>query len=53
MGTKGWYSYYWAKRTEEGDHEIRSVPSTLGEHSVPGDVFPKESFEQHYEKTVL
>ena len=50
MTTKNWHGYYWAKRTEEGDYEIRSVPSTLGEHSVPGGVMPKEGFEEHYEK---
>ena len=44
------HSYYWARRTEDGNYEIRSVPSTLGEHSVPGGVMPKEGFEQHYEK---
>jgi hypothetical protein len=47
---ENWHGYYWARRTEEGDYAIRSVPSTLGEHSMPGGVFPKESFEQHYEK---
>jgi len=50
MKTKNWHGYYWARRTEEGDYEIRTVPSTLGEHSVPGGVFPKESFEGHFEK---
>ncbi len=50
MRTKGWHGYYWARRTEEGDYEIRSVPSMLGEHSVPGGVMPKEGFEEHYEK---
>lgn len=50
MRTKNWHGYYWGKQTEQGDYEIRSVPSTLGEHSLPGGVFPKESFEQHYEK---
>ena len=50
MRTKGWHGYYWARRTEEGDYELRSVPSTLGEHSVQGGIFPKEGFEQHYEK---
>ncbi len=50
MRTKNWHGYYWAKRTERGDYNIRSVPSTLGEHSVPEGIFPKESFEQHYEK---
>ena len=49
MRTKGWHGYYWARRTEEGDYELRSVPSTLGEHSVQGGIFPKEGFEQHYE----
>jgi hypothetical protein len=48
--TKHWHGYYWARRTEDGNYEIRSVPSTLGEHSVPGGVMPKEGFEQHYEK---
>ena len=50
MTTKNCHGYYWAKRSEEGDYEIRSVPSTLGEHSVPGGVMPKEGFEEHYEK---
>ena len=50
MRTKHWHAYYWARRTEAGDYEIRSVPSSLGEHSAPGGIFPKESFEQHYEK---
>ena len=50
ISTKGWHGYYWAKRTEEGDYEIRSLPSMLGEHSVPGGVMPKEGFEKYYEK---
>ena len=50
MKTKNWHGYYWARGTEEGDYEIRTVPSTLGEHSVPGGVFPKEGFEGHFEK---
>jgi hypothetical protein len=50
MRTKGWHGYYWARRTQEGDYEIRSVPSMLGEHSVPGGVVPKEGFEEHYVK---
>jgi hypothetical protein len=36
MRIRNWHGYYWARRTEEGDYEIRSVPSMLGEHSVPG-----------------
>ena len=50
MRTKNWHGYYWAKQTEEGDYEIRSVPSALGERSVPGGVMSKEGFEEHYEK---
>jgi hypothetical protein len=50
MRTKGWHGYYWARLTEQGDYEIRGVPSTLGEHSRPGGVFPREGFEEHYEK---
>jgi hypothetical protein len=50
MRTKNWHGYYWARRTKEGDYEIRSVPSMLGERSVPGGAMPKEGFEKHYEK---
>jgi hypothetical protein len=53
MRTKGWHGYYWARLTEQGDYEIRSVPSMLGEHSVPGGVMPREGFEEHYEKVDL
>ena len=50
MRTKNWHGYYWARRTGEGDYEIRSVLSSLGEHSVPGGVMPKQGFEENYEK---
>jgi hypothetical protein len=50
MRTSSWHGYYWARRTREGDYKIRSVPSTLGEHSVPGGIMLKESFEKLYEK---
>ena len=50
LRTKNWHGYYWARRTEHGDYEIRSVPSMLGEHSVPGGVMPKKGFEEYYEK---
>jgi hypothetical protein len=50
MKTKNWHGYYWARRTEEGDFEIRSVPSTLGERSVPGGIMSKEGFEEYYER---
>jgi hypothetical protein len=50
LRTKGWHGYYWAKPNEAGDYEIQSVPASVGEPSVPGGVFPKEGFEEHYEK---
>jgi hypothetical protein len=50
MRTKNWHGYYWARRSGEGDYEIRSVPSSLGEHSLPGGVMPKQGFEENYEK---
>ena len=50
MGTKRWQGYYWARRTEGDDYEIRTVPSSLGEPSASGGVFPKGGFEEHYEK---
>lgn len=48
--TKNWHGLYWARRNARGDYEIRSVPSSLGEPSMPGGVFPKEGFEEHYER---
>ena len=50
--TKGWHGYYWARRTYEGDYEILSVPSSLGERPVPGGVFPRAAFEKLYEEVV-
>ena len=52
MSTKGWHGYYWARRTGEGDYEILSVPSSLGERPVPGGVFPRKAFEKLYEEVV-
>jgi hypothetical protein len=53
MRTKNWRGYYWAKRTEQGNYEIRSVPSSRGEHSVSGGVMPRQGFEEHYKRVVL
>jgi hypothetical protein len=39
-----------SRRTEQGDYEIRSVPSMLGEHSMSGGVMPKVGFDEDYEK---
>ena len=50
LGTEGWNGLYWARRTESGDYEIRSVPTSLGEPSARGGVFPGESFERLYER---
>jgi hypothetical protein len=40
MRTKVWHGYYRARSTEGGDYEIRSVPSSLSEYSVPGGLMP-------------
>jgi len=50
MATRNWHGYYWARPTEKGDYEIRTVASSLGEPSALGGVFPKKGFEEHYEK---
>lgn len=50
MGTKNWHGLYWARRTPDGDYELRSVPTSLGEPSMPGGVFPKAGFEGLYER---
>jgi hypothetical protein len=42
--------YFWARRTERRDYEIRTVPSSLGEPSASGGVFPMEGLEEHYEE---
>ena len=53
LKTKNWHGYYWARRNEARDYEIRSMPSSEGEPSVPGGVFPKEGFEKHYEQIAV
>jgi hypothetical protein len=32
------------------DYDIRTVSVSLGEPSLPGGVFPKRGFEEHYEQ---
>jgi len=51
MTTQGWSGLYWARMNEAGDYEIRSVTREGEAHSVTGGIFPKEGFEEHYEKT--
>ena len=46
--TRNWHGLYWARRNEEGDYEIRSVPTSQGEPSAPGGTFPRDGFEEHY-----
>jgi hypothetical protein len=41
---------YWARINEAGDYEIKSVTREGEAHSVTGGIFPKEGFEEHYEK---
>jgi hypothetical protein len=53
MTTQGWSGLYWARMNEAGDYEIRSVTTEGEVHWVTGGIFPKEGFEEHYEKTSL
>jgi hypothetical protein len=48
--TRGWLGLYWARQNEAGDYEIRSVAREGEPHSTPGGIFPREGFEEHYEK---
>jgi hypothetical protein len=41
MRTEGWHGCYWARRTEGGAYEIRTVPSSLGEPSAHGGHLPR------------
>ena len=50
LRTEGWHGLYWARRTESGDYEIRSVPTSLGEPSAPGGTMPRDGFERLYER---
>ena len=50
MTTQGWSGLYWARKNEAGDYEIRVVTREGEAYSVTGGIFPKEGFEEHYEK---
>ena len=50
MRTRGWSGLYWAKNNAAGDYEIRAVTREGEAYSVTGGIFPKEGFEEHYEK---
>ncbi len=50
MTTRGWSGLYWARRNEAGDYEIRAITGEGEAYSVTAGVFPKEGFEEHYEK---
>jgi hypothetical protein len=51
--TRRWHGYYWARPNGDGDYEIRSLPTSLGEPSMPGGIMPKDGFEAHYERAEL
>lgn len=51
--TGGWSGLYWARRNEAGDYEIRAVTGEGEAYSVTGGVFPRQGFEEHYEKIAL
>jgi hypothetical protein len=48
--TRGWSGLYWARRNEVGDYEIRAVTREAEAYSVTGGVFPREGFEERYER---
>ena len=48
--TGGWSGLYWARRDERGDYEIRAVTREGEAYSAPGGTFPRQGFEEHYEK---
>lgn len=50
MKTRNWHGLYWARRTADGEYEIRSVPTSLGELSAPGGRMPGARFEELYER---
>lgn len=50
MNTRNWHALYWARKREDGDYELRSVPTSLGEPSAQGGVMPGDGFERLYEK---
>ncbi len=50
MRMRGWSGLYWTRKNEAGDHEIRAVTREGEAYSVTGGNFPKEGFEEHYEK---
>jgi hypothetical protein len=51
--TREWSGLYWARRSEAGDYEIRTVTKEGEAYSVTGGVFPREGFEEHYERANL
>ena len=50
MTTRGWSGLYWARKSEAGDYEIRTVTKEREGYSYPAGVFEKEAFERDYEK---
>jgi len=50
MVTKGWSGLYWAKPTQDGDYEIRTLTREGEAYSYPGGVFPRAAFERFYER---
>jgi len=48
--TKNWHGLYWARRNEDGDYEIRTVPTSSGEYSASGGIWSREGFEKHYSR---
>lgn len=51
MTTQGWSGCTGRGSMKQEAYEIRSVTREGEAHSVTGGIFPKEGFEEHYEKT--
>jgi hypothetical protein len=50
MRTRGWSGLNWARKNAAGDYEIKALIREGEAYSVTGGIFPKEGFEEHYEK---
>lgn len=50
MTTQGWSGCTGRGSMKQEAYEIRSVTREGEAHSVTGGIFPKEGFEEHYEK---
>ncbi len=50
MRTRGWHGHFWARLNQDGDYDLRSVPTSLGEPPARAGTAPREAFERLYER---